>query len=433
MRGELATLAIRQAFDEGLSPNSREFAERVQTLKDKPTPEMQAAAETAAARMTFNSPGGEKMRATQAFVSRWHLEWMVPFIRTPLNVAEEMLRMSPFAPAVSSWRADIAKGGVARDRAIAELTLGAGIMALTTAYAFSGQISGSGSPDPGKNRAKAGVWQNNSILIGDTWYEYGRIQPVGTLMALAADMATTWDMMNDEERDKIPKMLALAFSNAITNQTFLQGITNVVHLMSEPDRYGGRFLQGLAGSMVPNVIGQPTAMSDPYVRQVNSMLEAVQSRIPGLRQELAPKIDWLGEPVPTKERVGVVGPSRTQKVSEDKVRQEADRLGISVADAPKKTQIGKGTGKTGQVEFTPEERTKFAQIGGEFAHKILGNIVNAEGYEAIPDRVKKQIFSKVMTAAHKVAAIGAMPMDKRMAYLQEITEKVAQELTPGVE
>lgn len=432
-RGEIASLAIRQAFDEGLSPGGREFAERVQALKDKPTPEMQAIADEAAARMTFNSPGGEKMRAVQTFVSKWNLEWMVPFIRTPMNVAEEMLRMSPFAPAVTSWRADIAKGGVARDRAIAELTLGAGIMALTTAYAFSGQISGSGSPDPGKNRAKAGVWQANSWLIGDTWYEYGRIQPVGTLMALAADMATTWDMMNDEERDKIPKMLALAFSNAITNQTFLQGITNVVHLMSEPDRYGGRFLQGLAGSMVPNVIGQPTAMSDPYVRQVNSMLDAVQSRIPGLRQELAPKVDWLGEPTPTKERVGVVGPSRTQKVSDDPVRKEAKRLNISVADAPKKTHIGKGTGNLGDVELTPEERTKFAEVGGKFAHDILANIVTAPGYDAIPDMVKKRIFSKVLSASHKIAAVAALPPDKRMQYLQSITEKVAQELTPEAE
>lgn len=429
-RGELATLAIRQAFDEGLNPSSREFAERVQALKDSPTPEMEKIATDAAARFTFNTPGGEKMMATQAFVKKWHLEWMVPFIRTPLNIAEEMLRMSPFAPTMNAWRADIAKGGVARDRAVAELVVGSGIMALTAAYAFSGQISGSGSPEPGKNRGKAGVWQANSLLIGDKWYEYGRIQPVGTLMALAADMAMAWDHMNDEERDKIPKILAMAFSNAITNQTFLQGITNVVHMMSEPDRYGSRFFQGLAGSMVPNVIGQPTTMADPYVRQVNNMMEAVLARLPGFRQDLAPKQDWLGEKVETKERLGLILPVREQKVSDDKVRLEAARLDISMADAPKKTHIGKGTGKLGDVELTPEERTKFAQVGGEFAHKILANIVAAPGYDAIPDLVKKQIFAKVLTASHRVAAVAAMPMDKRMAYISSISERVRAELQP---
>lgn len=429
-RGELATLAIRQAFNEGLNPATREFAERVDALKDKPTPEMEAAANQAAARMTFNMPLGEKGVALQLFVNKWNLQWVMPFIRTPINITKEVARMSPFAPLVGEWRADVRQGGIGRDRALAELVLGSGIMALTVAYAFSGQISGGGSPDPGKARGKAGVEQPYSILIGDKWYEYARIQPMGTLVGMAADIANVWDHMNDEEKDKIPKLLARAFANAVTNQTFLQGLTNVVGAMSEPARFGPKFLQKLAGSMVPNVIGQPTAMADPVVREVNSMLDAVQARIPGMRQDLLPKRDWLGEPVETKERVGVVGPVRVLKVSEDKVRLEAARLDISMAAAPKKTHIGKGTGKLGDVELTPEERDTFEKVGGEMAHKILNNIVNADGYDQIPDLIKKRIFAKVLTASHQVAAVSALPMDKRIAYIQSISEKVAAALGP---
>ena len=430
-RGEIRTLAIRQAFDEDLNPSTREFAERVAYLQDNPTPEMQVAAETAATRMTFNAPLGEKGVALQGFVNKWNLQWMIPFIRTPINIAKELLRMSPFAPAIGEWRQAFAKGGVERDRALAEMALGSGIMAITMAYAFAGNVSGAGSPDPGKNRGKAGVWQPYSILIGDTWYEYARIQPTGTLMGMAADMAAIWDHMTDEEKDKVPRMLSAAFAQAITNQTFLQGITNFVNAMSDPARFGPRFLQQMAGSAVPNIIGQPTTMADPVVREVNSALEAIQARIPGMRQDLLPKRDWLGEPVQTKERLGVVMPIREQQISDDKVRQEAARLDISMAAAPKKTHIGKGTGKLGDVELTPQERDAFEKIGGEFAHGILQNIVNAPGYDQMPDMVKRKIFSNVLTAAHRVAAVQAMPMEKRIAYLQEITEKVQQELTPG--
>ncbi len=432
-RGELKTLAIRKAFDEDLNPGTREFAERVTHLTDHPTPEMQAAADTAAERMTFNSPLGEKGVALQLFVNKWNLQWMIPFIRTPINIAKELARMSPFAPIVGEWRAAIAKGGVERDRALAEITIGTGVMALTMSYAFQGNISGAGSPDPGKNRGKAGVWQPYSILVGDRWYEYARIQPTGTLMGLAADIANVWDHMTDEEKDKVPKMLAVAFSNAVTNQTFLAGITNFVNATSEPTRFGPRFIQGLAGSLVPNVIGQPTAMADPVVREVNSALEAIQARIPGMRTDLLPKRDWLGEPVPSKERMGVVLPVREQQVSEDKVRLEAARLDISMAAAPKKTHIGKGTGKLGDVELTPEERDKFEQVGGKMAHDILTNIVNAPGYDKIPDLVKRNIFGKVLTASHRVAAIQAMPMEKRLEYLQSITEKVQSALEPETE
>ena len=426
--GELKTLAVRRAVAEGHNPLTREFAERVQHWIDNPTERMTTEADAAALRMTFNTESGERLRAVQTFVKQWHLEWMVPFIRTPARIAEEMIRMSPAAPMIDAWRADIAKGGAARDRAIAEVVVGSGIMALTMAYAFEGSITGSGSPDPGKRRSKEGIEQPNSIKVGNTWYEIGRLQPGGTLMVLAADVAATWDMMNDEQRDKIPKMLALAFSNAITNQTFLQGLTNVIHMMSEPDRYGSRFFQGLAGSMVPNIIGQPTAMMDPKQREINSMADAIRARLPGAREGLLPKVDWLGEDKPARERLGVVLPVRTLEPSKDKVREEAARLEISLAAAPKKTHIGKGTGKLGDVELTPEERNKFAEVGGKMAHQILTSIVNAPGYDQVPDLIKKQMFARVLTASHRVAAVQALPLEKRLEYLKSITERVAQEL-----
>lgn len=429
-RGELKTLAMRQAIGEGMNPLTREFAERMDQLTDNPTEAMRKEVATQSTRMTFNAPLGEKGVALQNFVKKWGLQWMIPFIRTPIDIAKELARMSPLAPLVGEWRADMAKGGVARDRAIAEVALGSAVMTATAAYAFSGSISGAGSPDPGKNKAKAGVWQPYSVLIGDKWYEYQRIQPLGTLMGMAADMANIWDHMSEEERDKVPKMVAVAFANAITNQTFLQGITNVVNAVSDPNRYGAPFIRQLAGTVVPNVIAQPTAMADPYTREVNSVLDAIKARIPGMRQQLPAKVDWLGEKILTKERLGVIAPVRTQEVSQDKVRTEAARLDISVADAPKKTHLGRGTGKIGDVELTQDERTTFATVGGQLAHVILTGIVNQPNWDPLPDLKKRRIYQKVLTQSHVAGAAAALSFEKRNAYLQEITEKMQQALTP---
>ncbi len=440
-RGELKTLAIRQAFDENLNPKTQAFAARVEYLVDHPTPEIEARALATSTRMTFNAPFGEKGRALTNFINKWNLQWMIPFTRTPINIAQEMLRLSPFAPILASnpvtrplvgdWYLDIAKGGAARDRAIAEVVLGTGISALTMAYAFSGSITGAGSPDPGKNRSKEGVWQPYSIFIDGKWYEYSRIQPVGTLMGMAADMANIWDHMTDEEKDKLPKMISTAFANAITNQTFLQGITNFVNAISDPTRFAPRLIEQFAGSMVPNLVAQPAAMMDPNIREINGMFEAIQARIPGYREGLLPSRDWLGEPRASRERVGVIMPIRELKPSEDKVRLEAARLNLSLAAPPKKTHLGKGTGKIGDVPLTPEEQDTFAKVGGEMTHKILTNIVNAPGYDEIPDLVKRKIFSKVVAASHQAAAVAALPMDKRTSYLQSISEKMQAELAPG--
>jgi hypothetical protein len=62
---------------------------------------------------------------------------------------------------------------------------------------------------PGKRRVQAAAsWQPYSVKIGDTYYNYQRLQPVGTLIGMAADVAEVWDHMTEEESDKVPKMLA---------------------------------------------------------------------------------------------------------------------------------------------------------------------------------------------------------------------------------
>ena len=64
------------------------------------------------------------------------------------------------------------------------------------------------------------------------------------------------------------------------------------------------------------------------------------------------------------------------------------------------------------------------------AHKILTNVVNAPGWDAMPDLIKRKVFSNILTESHKYAAAMALPMDKRLAYLQSITEKMQVELMP---
>ncbi len=152
-----------------------------------------------------------------------------------------------------------------------------------------------------------------------------------------------------------------------------------------------------------------------------------------MRGELLPKRDPFGQPVETKERLGGISPITESKQSEDKVRTEAARLGVSVADTPKKTHIGKGSGKAGDVKLEPEERDRFAQVGGQLAHEILTQIVNQPTWDLLLDITKKKIYSKVFANAHRVGAAAAIPLEKRMRLGQEITEKVISQLQPGEE
>ena len=429
-RGEAYALATRQAIGEGFNVGTREFRERVVDLVQSDVA-IAIEAKAAALRFTFNTPLGEKGQAVSGLVRKAHLEMFVPFIRTPGNILKELARMSPLAPLVSEWRAAIGRGGADQAKAMAEIGMGTALMGVVASFGLDGSITGQGSPDPGKKRvSSAAGWQPYSIKIGDTYYNYQRLQPVGTLIGMAADMAEMWDVMTADEADKLPKMVSVAFANAVTNQTFLQGITNIVNAMSDPKRFGARLAQSMAASTVPNIIAQPTAMSDPFVREINSMFDAIRARIPRQREKMLAKRDVWGTEVSTKSRLGGISPITETTLTEDPVRLEADRLGISVGDAPKKVHLGRGSGKLGDVEITPEQRNKFTEISGKRAHAILEPIVNSQRWEAMPDLVKKRIYGKAFERARKQAAAQVFTGEERTALIGQITQKVQQELRP---
>jgi hypothetical protein len=431
-RGEAYALASRRASGEGLNPLTREFRERVAEMVENPDEAMQKASEEAGLRFTFNTPLGEKGAAIQKLVQQWHLQLFVPFIRTPGNILKELVRMTPASPLVSEWRKAISEGGAHRDKAIAELAVGSALMGSVAALVMNETITGQGSADPNKRRVMmAGGWQPYSIKIGKTYYNYQRLQPIGTLVGLAADLAEVWDHLDTDEADKIPKMLSVAFANAVTNQTFLQGITNLVNAASDPGRFGPRLAQSYAGSIVPAAIGQTTQLSDPVQREVNSMLDAIKARVPGARQTLLPKRDIYGAEVQTKERLGGLSPITATTESDDKVRSEGARLGLSISDVPKKVHVGRGTGKLGDVKLTPEQHDVFAQESGKVAHDALANIVNSPDWDEKPDLVKRRIYKRVFLIAHRVGAIKALPPEERVPLVASIAEQIEAEMGAG--
>lgn len=425
-RGEAYSLAIRETIKEGYNPDTREFKQRVAELVANPTEAMADAIQTAGQRFTFNAPMGETGKAVQRLIKTGKLEWAVPFVQTPINVTKEMLRLTPAAPIVKEWREAIKKGGPEADKAIAEMAAGTALGTAVFGYALSGNVTGQGDPDPKKRAAMmASGWQPYSIKIGDTYYSYQRFQPVGTLIGMAADAAAVWDNLGEDERDKLPKIISTAFSNAITNQTFLQGITNIINAMSGPDQYGAKFVQMLVSSGVPGILSQPAQMLDPYQREVYSILDAVKARIPGLREDLMPKRDIFGEKIETKERLGGLSPIVTTTESQDKVRLEAARLGVATAKAPAYIELPAGRDpKLGRVELTPEQRDLFASAAGKQAYQILNLVVNAPGWDNVPDLVQRNVMSKVFEDSRKAGKLAALPPEQ---LIQEAT-RIANEL-----
>jgi hypothetical protein len=424
-------LAARQAVGENLNPATREFRERVVEIANNPTEAMLDKIQAEGGRFTFNAPGGKFLRSFSFFLNQVpFLKLFVPFVQTPANVFKEMARMTPAAPIIGEWRADIAKGGPAASRAYAEMMVGTGLAGVTMALAMSGHVSGSGDPDPNKRRVQmASGWQPYSVKIDGKWYSYQRMQPVGTLMGLAADMAEVAEHMTPEERDKVGTILGTAFANSVTNQTFLQGLSNVVKAVSDPGRFMPNFIQSTTASAVPALLGQTAQIMDPYTRELNSIRDAVVNRIPGLRETLPPSRDPFGEPVPSQERLIGISPIGTKEMSEDPVRLEAARLGVGVAKAPKAIQLPAANQRDiGKVDLTPQQRDVFGDVAGHQAHQILTPIVNSPGWALVPDMIKAEVFDKAFAAGARMGKVAALSDEQRQAEIKRIIAAVSKRL-----
>jgi hypothetical protein len=436
-RGERNSWAAGEAAKEGLSPFTREFRERMAELAQNPTEETAQKIKDFGTRAVFQDRLNPGMKELQSLINRSKVgPLFIPYIQTPTNVFKELARSFPLsAPFVDAWRADFKAGGAARDRAIAEVVVGGALFGVTATLAFDGErITGYGPPDKDKRSAWMETHQPYSVKINGTFYDYSRIQPIGTLIGLAADMGYLWKHMTPDEQDKIPKMIMIAFSQAVTNQTWLKGMVDIFRGVSEADRYGMKIAQNLAAGLMPasGWLGQTAQLMDPYVREVNSIMDAIRNKIPGVREGLEPMVSGLtGKPIENAERLGTVLPIKEKPQVEDKVLMEAARLGIGVSKAPKNIELPAfGDRQLGAIELTPEQKTLFSTEAGQQVHRTMTQVINSPLWDTAPDRVKQNIFKNAIKDARALGRLKALPIEQRIEKAQAIAARLADDLRP---
>lgn len=433
-QGSAYALAVRKTLDEKIPFISPQFAERVTELARNPTPDMLKANKADAERFTFNKPLNKAGAAFKNFVSEAHLEWLFPFITTPGNIFKEALRMVPGPNlAIKEWREDFAAGGTKRDLALAEVAMGGTVMAGVFALANNGQITGGGTPEPGQRPVdRAAGWKPYSIKIGDKYIEgYNRMAPAGQLIGLAADASEMWRYMSQDEHDKMAKMLAFAFANNVTNQSYMQSFTTALNAVQDPGRYGDNYAQQMAGSVIPNAAAQLAAWQDPYMRQTNSVLEALRSRIPNQREGLMPTKDIFGDPIKQPDQLWLGSPFSVSPISNDKVRTEAAHIGFAAPSVPKKLDVLETELPTpaGKVQLTDEQRDVFNTVQGQLAHQILTELVSSPDWDPMPVVLKRQIFQNVFSESATYAKVQALGMDERAIDIDTAATKLMKELT----
>lgn len=345
-RMELHARAFRQASSEGLE--GKALSMRINEIIADPPDDLRLASVDAANYQTFTRELGEGGKAGMKFLTKNPaLRLIIPFVRTPANIVKFMGERTPLAIASKNIRADIAKGGATRDLALARISMGSMIMATVATMTTSGLITGGGPVDPALRNIKRGTgWQPYSMKIGDKYYSYNRLEPIGMLFGVAADTAEIMGQVNEEDAKTLALAGVMAFTKNVTSKTWLRGVSTAIDALDKPERYGERFIQGYARTLIPTGAAQVARVLDPTLRSVYDpggfwyeTYNSIKSRVPGWSKSLPPRRNLWGEPIVLEGGLGpdIMSPIYTSTERRSPIDNELVRLKYG-ARMPQPTQ-----------------------------------------------------------------------------------------------
>lgn len=326
---------------------------------------------------------------------------VIPFVKTPINIMKDALSYTPLGVFAKNTPTDVK---------VARTAIGMGITAALAQQVSDDTVTGSYPKDAAKRNAMiaAGI-PEYSLKIGDTYYSYARVEPLATIMGASVDgINAVRDYVSKpkydskKEKDLVVDVVAGVTKN-IVSKTYLEGISGLLQAIHDPERYGGSFINGFAGLLVPSFIAAPARGSDPYARVVTGFGEAVQARIPDF---------GLGLPVPSRQELPIqsklFGGARenpaygfaaytglqTAPATRNAIQEEVARTKVDY-NLPSKTLRG--------VELEGVDQAKYQALSSQFADTILPRIIESSGYQNAPDSIKKVILEKGLKRARSAA------------------------------
>ena len=367
---------------------------------------------------------------------------IMPFINTPANIMSYAFRSSPLAPMMARYQKDLAEGGARAEIARTRMMAGSAIMWTAFSLAASGQVSGGGPIDPQQRQLlQRQGWQPYSVRVGDTWYSYNRLDPIGTLLALSSDLGdialnTDWEDL--DSRDQWVEIAGTAIgsvANAYVNKSMLSGAADLFEFMGDPTRYSEQFILSKLSAPIPALVGLGERIADPYARDpmvtpresggandilsgLESFMQQAKARIPGLSESMPIRRDMWGRPQMQVSGMGtaweILSPSRASKNKWEPIDGELERLKYypqnmqRTLTLPAELAAGPGDDRRYSLADRPDIYNRILEVRGEIILPRLNAMVNGEGnegaiYAASDDVAKQEMIEDVIGEGSKIA------------------------------
>jgi len=399
-------LAVRRAAQEGLTGANRAARARDILTNIEDYPQLVEEANNMAKRVVMQEQRGD--RAVQALQSRQGplglaQSLVMPFVRTPYNVAAQGLGMTPagyFGAARSIARGDT---GEFADR-VARATVGTGVMGIGSALAANGHLTGAMPTDTTERSTLPPGWQPYSVKIdtpgGPAYVKYSNLGPIGVPLALAASTHDAIRSGQPMDPTAIGGRFVGGFGRYMVDSTMLQSMSNLLDAINQPERKGENFLESIASQFAPyGGLGRQldralgTSPRDPH-----GILDAMEAAYPGLSGNVRPRLDTWGQPVQqTQSGLGAfASPLSYGMEGNDPYLRVLHENGVGIDAAPKDWQT---------MDLTDQEQRQFPALAAPVIRQAIDRVTSRPDWNQLTPSQRQTALRAAVSAGH--AAAGA--------------------------
>lgn len=238
------------------------------------------------------------------------LNTLFPFAKTPYNIVVDGMSYTPLA-FIPMFRPKVLKKKLIKGKTEYQIqtiddwfvraAIGTTALApIATLYALSNEeglpyITGNAKNAEERRRMQQAGIPERSVLIGNVYVGYDRIEPTGTVLGLYADMADAIYKLGfydpkDPEYSRLSEFAddtMAALLNATANKTILESTINFLDYFRY-DKVGGfeNYATDVAKGYVPTGVSDLARIIDGQERLARTPLEQIQQRVPFLREQL---------------------------------------------------------------------------------------------------------------------------------------------------
>ena len=257
---------------------------------------------------------GGLTQSIQGFVARHPMARVVmPFVRTPANILKFTWERTPVLSRLIKEDQRIMASTLAEDApkiaAIqARRRVGTALWASSMYLGSEGYITGGAPREPGAREAwkRAGVPEYSYYAGEDEdgkkiWKSFQRTDPLGMFLGISADLSRLFVEMDEEDASVQELVVAgmAALSDNIKSRSYLNGVSQLMHAIENPARRGEAYVGSQVSNLIPNIFAQSRRYGvfgeGDSMREVDSILERMMNRVPGVSSALAPKLNIFGD------------------------------------------------------------------------------------------------------------------------------------------